>query len=222
MSNDDHFAAQETAKALIEVKAILVNTTTPFKTTAGWASPVYIDMRKIISFPRLRKTLNNFAVKKIQTDIGYRSLDIIAGGETAGIPFAAWLADELNLPMQYIRKKPKGFGRNARIEGLLKENAKVLLVEDLATDGGSKKDFVQAIRDSGQQCNDVFVYFFYNIFSGTKENLLSKNINLHYLTTWQDVLNIATKNAYFSKQELHEIEAFILDPAKWSANHGGA
>lgn len=222
MSNDDRFAAQETAKALIEVEAILVNTTTPFKTTAGRASPVYIDMRKIISFPRLRKKLNHFAVVKIQTHIGYESLDVIAGGETAGIPFAAWLADEMHLPMQYVRKKPKGFGRNARIEGLLQENAKVLLVEDLATDGGSKKDFVQAIRDSGQQCNDVFVYFFYDIFSGAREDLESQNINLYYLATWRDVLNIATKNQYFSKQELNEIEAFISDPVQWSANHGGA
>ena len=179
-------------------------------------------MRKIISFPRLSNRLNNFAIAKIQTEIGYESLDVIAGGETAGIPFAAWLADKMHLPMQYVRKKPKGFGRNARIEGLLKENSKVLLVEDLATDGGSKKDFVQAIRDSGQQCNDVFVYFFYDIFSGAKEDLLSQNINLHYLTTWRDVLNIATKNKYFSNQELHEIEAFISDPVQWSANHGGA
>ena len=221
MSNEDQFAAHETAKALIEVKAILVNTTTPFKTTAGWASPVYIDMRKIISYPRLRKKLNNFALNKIQTAIGYESLDVIAGGETAGIPFAAWLAEEMHLPMQYVRKKPKGFGRNARIEGLLKENARVLLVEDLATDGGSKKDFVQAIRDSGQYCNDVFVYFFYDIFSGAKEDLLSQKINLHYLTTWRDVLNIATKNQYFSKPELSEIEAFISNPVQWSDHHGG-
>ena len=221
MSNEDQFAAYETAKALIEVKAILVNTTTPFKTTAGWASPVYIDMRKIISYPRLRKQLNNFALNKIQTAIGYESLDVIAGGETAGIPFAAWLAEEMHLPMQYVRKKPKGFGRNARIEGLLKENARVLLVEDLATDGGSKKDFVQAIRDSGQYCNDVFVYFFYDIFSGAKEDLLSQKINLHYLTTWRDVLNIATKNQYFSKPELSEIEAFISNPVQWSDHHGG-
>ena len=221
MSNEDQFAAHETAKALIEVKAILVNTTTPFKTTAGWASPVYIDMRKIISYPRLRKQLHNFALNKIQTAIGYESLDVIAGGETAGIPFAAWLAEEMHLPMQYVRKKPKGFGRNARIEGLLKENARVLLVEDLATDGGSKKDFVQAIRDSGQYCNDVFVYFFYDIFSGAKEDLLSQKINLHYLTTWRDVLNIATKNQYFSKPELSEIEAFISNPVQWSDHHGG-
>ena len=115
MSNERMLAAQETAKALIEVEAILVNTQKPFITTAGWASPVYIDMRKIIAFPRLRRRLIDFATKAIERDIGYESLDIVAGGETAGIPYAAWIADSLMLPMQYVRKKPKGFGRNARI-----------------------------------------------------------------------------------------------------------
>ena len=147
MSNDRQTAARETAKALIEVQAVLVNVDKPFITTAGWASPVYIDMRKIIAFPRLRRRLVEFATRTIERDIGYESLDVVAGGETAGIPFAAWIADSLMLPMQYVRKKPKGFGRNARIEGDVMEGGRALLVEDLATDGGSKKDFVQALRE---------------------------------------------------------------------------
>jgi len=157
MSYDRTIAARQTARALIEVEAVLVNTDKPFITTAGWASPVYIDMRRIISFPRLRRRLVDFATQTIERDIGYESLDVVAGGETAGIPFAAWISDSLMLPMQYVRKKPKGFGRNARIEGHIADNGRVLLVEDLATDGGSKKDFVQALRESGQRCNDVFV-----------------------------------------------------------------
>ncbi len=123
MSNDRQFAAEETAKALIEVQAVFVNTRKPFITTAGWASPVYIDMRRIIGFPRLRRRLIDFATRAIERDIGYESLDVVAGGETAGIPFAAWIADSLMLPMQYVRKKPKGFGRNARIEGDLRDSA---------------------------------------------------------------------------------------------------
>ncbi|PPC85857.1 MAG: orotate phosphoribosyltransferase, partial [Methylocystis sp.] len=103
MSNDRQTAARETAKALIEVQAVLVNVDKPFITTAGWASPVYIDMRKIIAFPRLRRRLVEFATRTIERDIGYESLDIVAGGETAGIPFAAWIADSLMLPMQYVR-----------------------------------------------------------------------------------------------------------------------
>ena len=122
--------AEETAKMLLEVGAVLFNAEKPFIFTSGWASPVYTDMRKLIAFPRLRARMLEFAVTTIQREIGYESLDIIAGGETAGIPYAAWIADRLSLPMQYVRKKPKGFGRNARIEGELKDAARTLLVED--------------------------------------------------------------------------------------------
>ncbi len=222
MSDDRQFAAQETAKALIEVQAVLVNTQKPFITTAGWASPVYIDMRKIIGFPRLRRRLIDFATRAIERDIGYKSLDVVAGGETAGIPFAAWISDSLMLPMQYVRKKPKGFGRNARIEGDLHDNGRALLVEDLATDGGSKKDFVQALRDAGQRCDHVFVFFFYDIFAGARADMEKLGINLHYLATWRDVLAVARAHRYFPEDALNEIESFIADPIAWSAAHGGA
>lgn len=222
MSYDRIIAARQTARALIEVEAVLVNTEKPFITTAGWASPVYIDMRRIISFPRLRRRLVDFATQTIERDIGYESLDVVAGGETAGIPFAAWIADSLMLPMQYVRKKPKGFGRNARIEGYIADNSRVLLVEDLATDGGSKKDFVQALRESGQRCNDVFVFFFYDIFEGAREELAAMDIRLHYLSTWRDILAVAREHGYFPARALDDVESFIADPVAWSAAHGGA
>jgi orotate phosphoribosyltransferase len=219
---DRQFAAHETAKALIEVRAVLVNTQKPFVTTAGWASPVYIDMRKIISYPRLRRRLVDFATAAIERDIGYESLDVVAGGETAGIPFAAWISDSLMLPMQYVRKKPKGFGRNARIEGDLHENGRALLVEDLATDGGSKKDFVQALRDAGQRCDHVFVFFFYDIFKNALDDMKQLGVGLHYLATWRDVLSVAREHGYFPAEALNEVEKFIADPIAWSAAHGGA
>ena len=222
MSYDRTMAARQTARALIEVEAVLVNTEKPFITTAGWASPVYIDMRRIISFPRLRRRLVDFATQTIERDIGYESLDAVAGGETAGIPFAAWIADSQMLPMQYVRKKPKGFGRNARIEGHIVDNGRILLVEDLATDGGSKKDFVLALRESGQRCNDVFVFFFYDIFEGAREELAAMDIRLHYLATWRDVLTVAREHGYFPARALDDVESFIADPVAWSAAHGGA
>jgi orotate phosphoribosyltransferase len=126
------------------------------------------------------------------------------------------------LPMQYVRKKPKGFGRNARIEGDLHENGRALLVEDLATDGGSKKDFVQALRDAGQRCDHVFVFFFYDIFAGAREDLEKLGVSLHSLATWRDVLAVARAHRYFPEDALNEVEAFISDPVAWSAAHGGA
>lgn len=222
MSYDRQTVAEETAKALIETQAVLVNVEKPFVTTAGWASPVYIDMRKIISYPRLRRRLIDFATRAIEREVGYESLDVVAGGETAGIPFAAWMADSLMLPMQYVRKKPKGFGRNARIEGDLIDNGRALLVEDLATDGGSKKDFVQALRDAGQRCEHVFVFFFYDIFASARADLEKLGVTLHALATWRDVLVVARAHGYFAETALDEIESFIADPVKWSVAHGGA
>ena len=123
--------AQLTAKMLLEVEAIHFNAEKPFIFTSGWASPVYIDCRKLISYPRLRQTIIDFGASVLLRDAGFERFDAVAGGETAGIPFAAWMADRLMLPMQYVRKQPKGFGRDAQIEGHLEEGQRILLVEDL-------------------------------------------------------------------------------------------
>src|SRR5690349_14003002 len=144
--------AELTARMYLDTGAVRFMQDKPFIFTSGWASPVYNDSRWLISFPDVRSALMNFTVAMIDRDIGRDKLDAAAGGETAGIPFAAWVADRMHLPMQYIRKKPKGFGRGAQIEGQLIPGQRVLLVEDLATDGRSKINFVKAIRDAGGTC----------------------------------------------------------------------
>jgi len=121
----------------------------------------------------------DFAASIVLRDIGFESLDAVAGGETAGIPFAAWLADRLMLPMQYVRKQPKGFGRDARIEGHLAEGARVLLVEDLTTDGHSKIKFCEALREAGAVVSHTFVVFYYGVFSGTVETPAEAGLQLH-------------------------------------------
>ena len=141
--------ARSVARMLLEIEAVLFRADDPFTLTSGMKSPVYIDCRKIIAFPRMRAQMMDYGRTVIMNDIGYESLDAVAGGETAGIPFAAWLAERTGLPMHYVRKKPKGFGRDAQIEGYLKEGSRVLLVEDLITDGGSKVRFVEALREHG-------------------------------------------------------------------------
>ncbi len=148
---DKEVISELTAKMFLEVEAVHFNADKPFIFTSGWASPVYIDCRKLISFPRLRQTMIDFGASIIMRDIGFEKLDTVAGGETAGIPFAAWMADRLMLPMQYVRKKPKGFGRDAQIEGYLVEGQRTLLVEDLTTDGRSKVKFCNALRKAGAE-----------------------------------------------------------------------
>ncbi|MFQ5974236.1 MAG: orotate phosphoribosyltransferase, partial [Alphaproteobacteria bacterium] len=139
-------AARTTARILLDIGAVSFRPDDPFRHTSGRLSPSYIDCRRIISFPRARRRLTELAVELIGREIGHGSLDAIAGGETAGIPYAAWIADALDLPMLYVRKEAKGFGRMAQIEGEMAQGSRVLLVEDLATDGGSKVRFVEALR----------------------------------------------------------------------------
>jgi orotate phosphoribosyltransferase len=213
--------ARRTARILIEIEAVLFRPDDPFIFTSGRASPVYVDCRRIISFPRARARLMELAEGLILDAVGAESLDVIAGGETAGIPFAAWMAERLALPMVYVRKKPKGFGRNAQIEGTFKEGDRVLLVEDLATDGGSKLNFVEALRAAGASCAHAFVVFHYGIFPKSIADLEAKGVTLHALATWWDVLAVAEETGYLSGEGLAQVRAFLEDPETWSANHGG-
>ena len=163
--------AELTAKMLLEVEAVRFFDTKPFTFTSGWASPVYTDCRRLISFPHVRRTLMEFGEATLARDAGFERFDAVAGGETAGIPFAAWMADRLALPMLYVRKAPKGFGRNAQIEGHLAPGARVLLVEDMTTDGRSKVNFCQALRAAGATVDHAFVVFFYDIFPAGRKIL---------------------------------------------------
>jgi orotate phosphoribosyltransferase len=215
-------AARTIARILLETKAVNFRPEEPYTLTAGWASPVYIDCRWLISFPRARRTITSLAREEIEQSVGFENLDCVAGGETAGIPYAAWISDALMLPMQYVRKKPKGFGRMAQIEGDLPEGSKVLLVEDLATDGGSKLTFVKALRDAGAECNHTFVVFFYGAFPGALDSLEQEGVTLHYLCTWADVLVAAEEAGYFSQDKINGVRDFLNDPIGWSAAHGGS
>lgn len=219
---DKTLIADVTAKMLIEVEAVLFNAKDPFILTSGRASPVYIDCRKLISFPRVRRTITDFAASVIVDAAGFEGLDGIAGGETAGIPYAAWIADRLDLPMQYVRKKPKGFGRNAQIEGSLSDGDRVLLVEDLTTDAGSKVNFCKALRTAGATVDYAFVVFHYGIFPQSLETMKEIGVELLSLATWWDVLRVAKQAGYFDVETLTEVEAFLNAPTDWSKRRGGA
>ena len=213
--------ARTTARILIETKSVLFNPSKPFIFTSGWASPTYIDCRKLISFPHARKTLMDMAVTTIERGVGYDQLDAVAGGETAGIPYAAWIADRMHLPMLYVRKKPKGFGRNALIEGDIRPGMRVLLVEDLATDGKSKIHFINGLKEASAEVKHAFVVFHYGIFPQSVETLSSVGVKLHALATWWNVLELAEQEKYFAAADLKEVRAFLENPAQWSAAHGG-
>lgn len=207
--------ARLSAAMLLEIGAVDFNAREPFTYASGKKGPTYVDCRKIISFPRVRSVLLDFLTVTVMRDAGFEAFDNIAGGETAGIPFGAWVAERMALPMSYVRKKPKGYGRNARIEGAMTEGQRVLLVEDLTTDGGSKISFVDAIRETGATCSHTAVIFYYDIFPETAKTLGDHGVTLHHLCTWWDVLALAKERAAFDAETLAEVESFLSDPRGW-------
>ena len=211
--------ARLSARMLLEIGAVNFRPEDPYILASGLPSPTYIDCRKLISFPRIRATLMDFMAVTVMREAGFEAFDNIAGGETAGIPFAALVAERLALPMTYVRKKPKGYGKNARIEGAMGAGERVLLVEDLTTDGGSKLSFVDAIRETGASCGHTAVIFYYGIFPETEKTLGDHGVQLHYLCTWWDVLAEAKAQAVFDAATLVEVEAFLNDPRGWQEKH---
>lgn len=210
------------AQLLLDIGAVHFNAEQPFIFTSGWASPVYIDCRKVISFLEPRREIIRMACDLLSSACDMKSVDYIAGGETAGISYAAWISEALSKPMLYVRKKPKGFGRGAQIEGAMKDGARVLLVEDLATDGASKVAFANALRDGGGVVSDVFSVFFYGIYRESPQIFADAKLTLHYLATWRDVLEEAKARDLFPAATFAEVEKFLSAPAEWSRDHGGA
>ena len=212
---------RETARLLLDIAAVNVRPDQPYIFTSGWASPVYIDCRWVISFVAARRRIVDMAIAAVDEGIGLANVDAVAGGETAGIPYAAWIAEATDKPMLYVRKKTKGFGRDTRIEGRLAARSRVLLVEDLATDGASKLSFVEALRRAEAEVTDAFVVFYYGVFPGVAETLAAHGLRLHHLATWWDVLAEAERGRDFPDDALAQVRAYIGDPIAWSAAHGG-
>jgi orotate phosphoribosyltransferase len=218
---DKAVMAELVAKMLWEIKAVHFSADKPYKLSSGMASPVYIDCRKLISYPRIRSAVMDFAAASILREAGFEKFDVVAGGETAGIPFAAMLAERLGLPMIYVRKAPKGHGRNAQIEGHMPEGARVLVIEDLTTAGGSMFKFIDAIRAAGGIVDHGIALFYYDIFPEAVAEMKGKGVDLHWIATWRNVLAVAREQKLFDEKTLSEVEAFLNAPLAWSGRNGG-
>ena len=205
------------AKKLIDIESVQFSFNNHFILTSGLKSPVYVDCRKIISFLEERTFIMDAAIKYLKdNNLEY---DLVAGGETAGIPYAAFISEKIKKPMIYIRKKPKGFGKNQQIEGSFKENQVSLLIEDLATDGGSKVIFVEAMRKAGLAVKDIFVIFYYDIFNFEESALSKLNVNIHSLCTWKDIISVLERRNTFSQNDIENLKEFLSRPDDWRAKN---
>ena len=197
---------EKIANLLLSIGCVNIDFKKQFTLTSGKKSPVYVDCRKLISFPKEREVIINEMSKQIKSKYKDNST-IIAGGETAGIPYSSFLCQKMKYPMIYIRKSPKGFGKGKLIEGEFKKNTKSILVEDMATDGGSKLHFIKALRQNKLKVKDIYVVFYYGIYPKAKKNISKMKVNLNYLTSWRDILTISPN--YISDKDYKNLKNYL-------------
>jgi orotate phosphoribosyltransferase len=208
---------QQVARLLVESGAIHISREQPFILAAGWASPVYVDCRVLIGEPDVRHGVTELMMQYVAAAVP-DGFDAIAGAETAGIPFAACLAEKSGLMLRYVRKRSLGIGRNAQVEGGRVEGLRVLLIDDLTTDGTSKLAFIRGLRSAGAVVEHALTIFFNNAFPDAIERLKAAGVTLHPMADWSDVLS---GNSGFPTDDCALIESFLSDPVAWSARHGG-
>ena len=196
---------QKIADILLSIGCVNINFKNKFTLTSGKKSPVYVDCRKLVSFPKEREIIINEMSKQIKSK--YKNQIVVAGGETAGIPYSSYISQKLKLPMVYIRKKPKGFGKGKIIEGEFKKKSKSVLIEDMATDGGSKIHFINSMRKAELSVRDIFVVFFYDIYPSAKANMKKMSVNLNYLASWKDILEISPN--YISMKDHANLKKYL-------------
>ena len=206
---------EKISEILLKINAFTVNTKEPFKFVSGILSPIYLDCRRLISFPEERKNIVDNAVDVVKNEIGLGNIDVIAGGATAGIPLASWLSDRLNMPMIYVRKKPKDYGKQRQTEGVLKPGQRVVLLEDMMSKGGSSLNFFNGIKNDGGVMEHCLVIFEYG-YEEARKSLGNNGIKLHAMSNLDSVLESGKKMGYFKDEEIEEVKEWFKDPDKWS------
>jgi len=209
--------AKEIAEILLEIKAVALRPSEPYRYASGILSPIYTDNRLLMGYPEKRKAVIS-AMAALLKEKGIE-FDLVAGTATAGIPHAAWLAEEAGKPMVYVRQKEKEHGKENKIEGFVKKGWKADVVEDLISTGGSSVATVQGLRASGVEVNDIIAIFTYNM-KAAEEKFSAENIALHALTDFQAMIETAAEKNYISEGEKNTAMEWNKDPKNWGKKMG--
>lgn len=201
------------ASKLLNVKAIKLQPNDPFTWASGWKSPFYCDNRKTLSFPELRNYVKLELVHTILEQ--FPEADAVAGVATGAIAQGALVADELNLPFVYVRSKPKDHGMQNLIEGELKSDAKVVVVEDLISTGGSSLKAVEALRKNGNEVIGMVASYTYG-FPVAQQAFKKADVKLITLTDYEHVVAEAQKSGYISDEDVEVLHEWRKDPANWN------
>ena len=204
---------KEIAKDLLKIKAVKLSPDKPFTWASGIKSPIYCDNRLTISYPEIRKQIAQGLAAQIKAE--FPDVEVIGGVATAGIPHAAWVADELGLPLIYVRSKPKDHGRGKQIEGVLPAHAKTVLIDDLLSTGGSVLKAVKAAQNEGADVIGVGAIFSYQL-PAVSANFKQAGLSFTTLTNYSELLETATEENYIAADQLETLKKWRKAPEKWN------
>lgn len=205
--------SQRVAKALLDIHAVTLNPDQPFTWASGLKSPIYTDNRLTISYPEVRQAIFNGMVEQIK--LHFSEADVIAGTATAGIPHAAWVAQNMELPMIYVRTKPKDHGQGKQIEGVIKEGQKVVVIDDLISTGGSVLNAVRAVNNAGGKVIGVVSVFTYDL-PAAEQNFMANGLKYYSVTDYMTLIKVAKENDQISADHLKSLQEWRKDPLSWS------
>lgn len=200
------------AKHLLDIKAVTLSPTEPYTWASGMKSPIYCDNRLTMSYPEVRRDVACGLAKRIKEE--FPDVQVIAGTATAGIPHAAWVAEELDLPMVYIRGASKGHGKKNQIEGRIDRGAKMVVIEDLISTGGSVIEACLAAEKEGADVLGVMAIFTYQLPDGLA-NFKENNLACHTLTNYDELIEVALENNYIHQDEELVLKEWKKDPKNW-------
>jgi len=212
MKKNSKFSKEDISRLLLSINAVTLNPSKPYRFVSGILSPIYCDNRLILSYPDKRDFIVNALIELIKNR--KLNFDIIAGVATSGIPFAALLADRLKKPMVYVRSDGKQHGKQNIVEGRLEKGRKVLLIEDLISTGKSSIGSLMALRDAGAVVNDCIAIFTYN-FKIARDNFMAIKCNLHVLSDFENLIQVAADKGYIRKAELEMVLSWNKHPEAW-------
>lgn len=208
--------AEKVAQGLLDIQAVTLSPDQPFTWASGLHSPIYTDNRLTISYPEVRTNIYQGMVELIKDN--YPDAEVIAGTATAGIPHAAWVAQEMGLPFIYVRSKPKDHGQGKQVEGVLKEGQKVVVIDDLLSTGGSVLKAAQAVNREGGQVLGVVAVFSYQL-PALDQNFAEAGLSYQTVTNYTTLITQAEQKQLINQAQLASLHQWREDPQAWSDQH---